>query len=601
MFYLIMHSSRIRIWVILSGLALAFHWVGINQLSAQSVSEFSILFRQDSEEPISEQDIFLLEESLSGRNGINRKTLLGLAELSILSDREVLQLTIFSRKRSPKSILKDPALSARLKYILFFINQNSSLPQESIEIRQLSGGAGDLRYLWRTKINFLNKRMGFLIERDPGELKITDHSAVFLAGRQGNINWILGDHQLSTGLGLLAGSSQAPIKGFTSGLSSSRMGRGFRPYQSTNEFWGLRGLALSGPGLRGNWKLSLARNKFPGKLNIEENYPIISASLKQKNLIESTFAGGWEYEHDLVQAGFLAISQKWSDQTRESINYVYTSVYAMLRRKHFKGFGELAFGRGKGRAWVLGGVYQVKNFRYLIHFRQYERNYTGFRSSPMAEWNTSKLNEIGILQSLFFRSGKVRLTVFGDIFRQPGSSGGRQGFESGIRIEYPLFQNHLLMQWKSTAKSSPAAVSWEDNISLQEKYSSKIKYTLGRDKLKWKFQINRTTQTLKNSGIEGWGLSISAAWTEKKYRLFFNWIFVTVDSYPVRLYFWDVNLPGEMRNRAFYRPGHSPAVMFRTGRFWGSELGFRFRAIWDSFSFDSEPRIDGAFFLEAKF
>ncbi len=541
-----------------------------------------------------------MEESLSGRNGINRKTLLGLADLSILSDREVLQLTIFSRKRSPKTILKDSVLSARLKYILLFIDQNSSIPRESIEIRQLTVGVGDLRYLWRVKVNFRNRRMGYLIERDPGELKITDHTAVFLTGEQGNIKWILGDHQLSAGLGLTAGSSQAPIKGFASGLSGARMGRGIRPYQSTNEFWGLRGLALAGPGLRGNWKLSLAGNKFPGRLNIEENYPIISASMKQKNLLESTIAGGWEYEQDLIQAGFLVVSQNWSDQSNESINYVYTSVYAMLRRKHLKGFGELAFGRKKGRAWVLGGVYQTKNFRYLIHFRQYDRNYTGFRSSPMAEWNTSALNEFGILQSLYVRSGQVRLTVFGDIFHQPESSGGRRGFESGIRFEYPLFHNHFLMQWKSTLKSTPEKVDWKENISSHEKYSSKIKYSGGRDKLKWKFQINRTIQISKNAEIEGRGLSISAAWREKKYRLTFNWIFVSVDSYPVRLYFWDVNLPGEMRNRAFFRPGHSPAVIFRTGRFWGSEMGFRVRAIWDGFSFESEPQVDSAFFIEAK-
>jgi len=603
MFYLIMRLLRTCIWVILNGFLLVCLWAGFNPLYSQSITDLSLLFRLDSEDSVSEQDIFLLEESLGGRKGITAKTLINLAELSILTDLEVLQLTIYSRKRPPKSILQSPELSWRLKYILLIIEQNNNFPQESIEIRQLTTGRGDLRYLWRSKIKIEKLEMGFLFERDPGEIKIADHGLIFIKGQRGNLNWIAGDHQISAGLGLLAGSSQAPLKGFTSASSMARFGRGFRPFQSTNESWGLRGLALWGTGLKGKWKLSFGKNKYAGRLRSLQNYSHLNSKIPHKNLVELFSTAGWEYEQDLLQAGFLVVSQNLSGNQKESNNFVYSTVYVMLRGKQVKCFAEFAIGRGQGRARILGAAYRVEKFRYLLHFHQYEKNYTGFRSNPAAEWNTSALNEVGVFQSLVLKNANARLTVFGDIFSQAHNRGGKDGYESGFRSEYPVFHNQFLMQWKSSNKFAPGELVYvsENNVSSMQKYSTKFIYTGSFREWRWKIQFNRVIQIVNRSQGKGRGLSIAGTWSRTYFTLSLNWILIKMDTVPARLYFWDINLPGEMRNRSFARSGHSPALIFRTRRFWGSEIGFRIRAIWQNYSFEQTPGIDSAFFLESRF
>ena len=80
-----------------------------------------------------------------------------------------------------------------------------------------------------------------------------------------------------------------------------------------------------------------------------------------------------------------------------------------------------------------------------------------------------------------------------------------------------------------------------------------------------------------------------------------QWIITQSDDYASRLYFWDVNLPGEMRNRVFSYNSYAPAVkcMFYSNT--STRIGMRYRLIWDGFTFHPNPHQEGALMIEASF
>ena len=80
-----------------------------------------------------------------------------------------------------------------------------------------------------------------------------------------------------------------------------------------------------------------------------------------------------------------------------------------------------------------------------------------------------------------------------------------------------------------------------------------------------------------------------------------QWIITQSDDHASRLYFWDVNFPGEMRNRVFSYDSHFPAVkcMFYSNS--STRIGMQYRFIWDGFTFHPDPHQEGAFMIEVNF
>lgn len=557
---------------------------------------------------MTDEDLFLLEDILSLREGINKHSLLLLAELSVLSDKEVDRLKYFSRQKHPTSILGSTDISPGMRNVLEQLVKKEKLPLVGSEFRHLTTAREDLRYRWRGKTIFQTYTFGYLVERDPGEFKIADFASFYLSGQYKKLTWVLGDHQISSGFGLLAGSAFPPVKGFVSGTSLSRLGQGLRPHRSAHETWALRGVGLSGPLFNGVWQLSLARNRLDGTLDPEKGPKVNATGLHRglntkTDLLETAALFGWEYEVPRFQGGVLYAHQKWSNAAMSFKTYDYASVYALLRGERWKWIGEGTLGRDSGNGLMVGFIYRQNGLRYLIHFRRYGRNFHSFRSSPLAEWRSAELNETGIYQGLSFRTGSFRFNIFGDVFSQPEKKGGKQGYENGFRVEYTRQNNRFFFQWKISEKTTDPGVAF-----IPEHFSStSIRKTVkcwyqgsNRDNLRWKVQWIQVIAGSTDRKTRGRGLDLRTYWQQSAYRIEFDWTFVWVESYDARLYFWDVNLPGEMRNRMFNQSGHSPAFILRYNSTPRSELGLRLRADWQHFRFDRHPNMDSAFFLTMK-
>lgn len=557
---------------------------------------------------MSEEDLFLLEDLLSIRGGISKYSLLLLTELSTLSEKEIDRLKYFSRQKQPEYILNSRNISLGVRSVLEQLEKKNTLVLVSSEIRHLTTAGNDLRYRWRGKTTFPTYTFGYLLERDPKELKIVDFASFYLSGQYKKLTWILGDHQISSGLGLLAGSAYPPIKGFTSGASLSRLGRGLRPHRSAHETWALRGVGLSGPIFNGVWQFSLARNQLEGTFDLENGPRVNVSGLHRgpnvkKELLETSAFFGWEYETNYFQGGLLYAKQKWAYLSKQFKTYHYAAGYGLLRGEHWHLIGELSLGKTLGHGLMVGFVVRQSGLRYLIHFRKYARNFRSFRSNPFSEWRSMGLNETGFFQNLSFRSGPFRFNIFGDIFWQPEIKGGKRGHENGFRVKLTRGTNKYFFQWKISEKTT------DPNLNFLPEYLSSgttrktTKYWYqGDDRavFRWKIQW---IQVIAGSEIEttrGKGLDFRLYWKRAVYRMEFDWTIVWIDSYASRVYFWDVNLPGEMRNKVFSQSGQSPAFILRYNPTPRSELGLRLRASWKTFSFNQNPRMESAFFITMK-
>jgi hypothetical protein len=69
----------------------------------------------------------------------------------------------------------------------------------------------------------------------------------------------------------------------------------------------------------------------------------------------------------------------------------------------------------------------------------------------------------------------------------------------------------------------------------------------------------------------------------------------------VRIYFWDVNLPGELITKLYAHSGHSivlKAIYSNRGQF---SAGLRIRILWRDLEFNGKPIITGALYTEVAF
>ena len=67
------------------------------------------------------------------------------------------------------------------------------------------------------------------------------------------------------------------------------------------------------------------------------------------------------------------------------------------------------------------------------------------------------------------------------------------------------------------------------------------------------------------------------------------------------LYYWDVNLPGEMRSKVFIRSGHylGSSIAYQTHEL--SKIYLRVTAVWNSWDFDAIPSVRGAIQINVSF
>nr|MBC8400018.1 hypothetical protein [Candidatus Neomarinimicrobiota bacterium] len=63
----------------------------------------------------------------------------------------------------------------------------------------------------------------------------------------------------------------------------------------------------------------------------------------------------------------------------------------------------------------------------------------------------------------------------------------------------------------------------------------------------------------------GLGLEGLLRWQWANYKFDIDWVQTRVENYDSRLYFWDLNLPNEMRSRVYTATGYYPGFKLAIG------------------------------------
>ena len=150
-------------------------------------------------------------------------------------------------------------------------------------------------------------------------------------------------------------------------------------------------------------------------------------------------------------------------------------------------------------------------------------------------------------------------------------------------------------------KANEGYTTFTDEKIPDSDYSQSLKFASVRSFTKqfsWKIQMNYAksiSDTLTENGV---GIESLWTWHTKNVKAVFHWVSTWIDSYDSRIYFWDINLPGEMRSRMFSTNAHSPAVKILYITENNFRIGCRIRSVYETIDLRSVPKIESALIFD---
>lgn len=582
-------------------------WLSPSQLHPQTLPDLPTLLQQDAEESIPEEDMLILEEISVQYSEITPRMLIQLTALSILSDQEIRLLKFYARQPQPQNILNSKELSPLLMSVLKNIQETLLVKKQAVFLKHWVSASNGLRYRWRGQVELNQLTVGLYSERDPGEQNIADFHSFYLANTGESSEWIIGDHQLVAGFGLLAGRAFRPGKGFSSLTLISRPGQGLLPYRSSHEAWSNRGLGWARKNKFGRLTFSLGHNQREGQIYSRKVVTVNTTGIHrgngiklENNLMEDLMVTNWEYQSERLLTGVTIAGQQWSDSRGQRTFFDYKGIYSRLQKAGWLVYGEWAIGRNNVRAYQAGVTYRKPGFQYLLHGRKYGRGFVGFRSNPFSEWGGQTWNESGIYQALRFKIGLLKATLFTDSYSRPVSGFKQTGLEEGIKTEVIVKNIEIIVQRKTEVKETESnpIFSGSPSEDQTQRYSWRITCR-NRNKeqhgMRWKIQYARVNAN--TIGTKGQGLNIQLMQLVDAVHCQLDWVITTVQNYQNRLYFWDSNLPGEMYSRMYSQKGHSPAIMVLYKGKQSVQLGFRARIWYHGYGFSKVGSVYAGLYL----
>ncbi len=575
--------------------------------TGQSLEDILATLQIEEDGSIVSDDELLILEDLVRRpldlNRIDRKLMEGIPLITstdvflILKKRK--ELESFS---SHEQILSIQGLSLFASELLPLVTTVKTVPATNMALRnRWVTSEKDVRILTQQTIIRGGWSGGFLLERDPGERGLADFASGYvIVPIADGMRLVVGDHQLQSGYGLLFGRSIPSIKGYASLTGMGRLGKGLKPYRSSIEYWALRGIALEKSDRKGRWTVSLTAS--PKDATVDSNRVLsvsttglhrTAASLARKhNLREDMALISWQQDKaESGSYGMVLARDRWTLKGSPVVNRspkTYGSVFGQIESHSLQFFGEMAAKSGT-RPSFLGGIILVqKDLRWISSLRRYPSGFQGPRSQPFREWTGSRLNESGIYQAVSLKLGRHRLNAYGDLYKQSSATteAGRslRGFEVANTWRYRWRRGQISIRWRREERYRDQEILYPgDKVTeSREKESWRLNSSIPVNKFfRVQLQGDRTSVTEGGTSSRGYGVSIKTYLVHEFWQFSLNWVSFKADDYPSRVYVWDLNLPGELRNKTFFPSGHSVASLFRLKTPTGATLSSRIRVTWE--------------------
>jgi len=596
----------------------------------QSLDEILTEFQLDDEESVlSAEDLLTLEQFVREPLNLNSVSRKQLEKIPLLPSSDI---SLILKKRNELGqfisifeILQFQELDPVTRQLLPLTTTVEEVRPLGVVLRnRWTTSTEDIRMVTRVDFQRASASGGFVLERDPGEPTLTDFASAHLSiPVNSHTRAIVGDFQLHSGYGLLFGRSSRPFKGNTSITYFSRPGRGLRPWRSTLEQWALRGAAVEYEYKSNTWIASLSSSPMDAILDSLSVTSISVSGLHQSetardrkhNLNEESAILAWKRSGEQAQVGILTAVDRWQIDGNSPTNrppQSYGSVHGQYTFDKLSFFGETAVYNGTSPSYLTGATLDMKTLRWMGSVRYYPGGFRGPRSRPLGEWSRDQLNESGIYQALSISTGKIRLFSYGDWYRETVavSEGGQpvRGFETAATLSFRWrYGGNALLRWKREDKSGEDGIAYAGEIfqpnSSRETWRASSTLPVNKQ-LKWQFQGDRVVAQDDDGQHTGHGLSTKMHLATKSWRISFNWVMYRSDDWASRIYVWDLNLPGEMRNRAFASSGQSLATFVRIKTAHGATVSWRVRTTWERFDDPgrwSIPNVESGFQMDIAF
>lgn len=570
-----------------------------------STEEILNQFGYDSEAVIPEEDIIYLN-SLLNEEQTTKNALIILSNISIISTDDQ---KILGQVKTIDELKTSSQLSKSIQILINNINIINE-PQIHGSVREKITQTNGIRHDLRTSVSFRDYHVHLLFEKDPGERNILDHAVFNLQGNGKSMRWIIGDHQLEGGFGLITWRATSPYKGFETINVLTRKGKGLKPYRSSNEYWSTKGLGVQWESNFGEIIFSIGNSLQDGKvengkINIDETGLHITKNdlTAENNLKENSSTLLWSNDFFDNHIGIIINNQRVVDLRKSTVfTKASGSVFTTGRWHNWEWFGESAIHNLQDISFLSGALFRLKEIKYLVTIRSYPHHFRTYRSQPFSEWRGYQDGEKGVFQNVRVKMKNHVFALYSDIahkIEEDSYSPYRLiKQENGIRWKWSHLVHQIIIQFKQNSQTSVEAY-FPNNVNYSEikRTTSKWQYQYKINKqanIRW--QINTATFNMNPSW--GYGLETRIRFKGNNYGATVSWIVSKVDDYNSRIYFWGLNLPGEMNSIAVSRDSQQIGARIQISDHSNYRIFIRYRVRWSFTTFKGTTDKTGALAIQ---
>lgn len=555
-----------------------------------SAEEWFVLLGYDAESTIPEDDLNNVQQLINTPMSYADAVMI-ISRISVLSLSE---LKIISSAKNVIDLKSNSELSTATQYLIESIQIVDYSPIK-LSIKEKISFQDGVRHDWRANGSSGNYDFGILLEKDPGEQNISDHNSMYLKWNSMDINLIAGDHQLIGGYGLISWRTISVHKGFASLNTLPRQGKGITGYRSSNEYWSTRGFGGEILTRYGKLTFSLGRTYQDGSLKENEikldktGLHVTSGDLLLQNqLLESSVTVMWNNNFLTSHLGVLINTQNVVDNVGTNFHRQSVSIFTSGNWSDWHWFGESALNNNKSIAFLGGALFKNKSIKYLISLRYYPTHFRTYRTQPFSEWQGQDDGEKGIFQNVQMKYEKHVFSLYNDIAEkiEEGAliTNNNNKNESGIRWQWQSKKHQVHTQLRKSNQLNTTQMYFPYTIDHDiSRTTAKGHYQYKPTKymdIRW--QINSTSYNNESKGL---GLETRVNWKTQSFVITGSWIAAQIDDYNGRVYFWDLNLPGEMRSVAISHNKQLLSFRIRIKNKNNYQLYMRWRSAWDSINF----------------
>ena len=444
-------------------------------------------------------------------------------------------------------------------------------------------------------LNFTNGiQIGVLTERDVGEKKIDDHLSFYLTNKSINGRYvkILGDYSIEAGQGLVLWQNGFFGRGGDPIFSIKRRARGIRPYRSASETNFMRGAA-------GTWKLGnidfitfVSLNKLDASLS--ESGDVLNfrqsglhrtkGELSGKDVVQERIIGvntEWRFSDIKVGSRFVTVVYDANvnpSDSPEKINefngrkYKAFSVDYDYSISDLNFYGEIAESGGRKRAQIHGLKIGHERINLGILYRDYDDGFSSVRGVPFGDGD----NERGIYAGMKWNINRSTSVLgFKDLYKKKWVTSNsltpsrREDFRMEIKHRFSEIHSIGIRVWGANRNLNK---NIRDEYGIERKLATdqrrrnlriQVKHALSRSLLLgWRFE----RVTMKDMIVDENGLLLSVnakIVASKNLRLYLAATRFNTDSFASRMYLYEQDLPGVLRNSAVFEEGNRFMVLAR--------------------------------------